>query len=264
MGLTLGRHDGEGRWYLLDVLRAKLEFPELKAAVLEQQKRYRPELMLIENASLGHALLPQFRQEARHGFRAVPAKGSKEERFVAQTDFPQSEQFVLPRNRRWLEPLLQELLAFPEGSCNDQVDALSQACKWIRLREQSLGNRHPETGRRLAMRRRETLRRRGSKDPAAHSDQGSQHTSEQFQRLMTDHGVTCSMSRSGNGWDNSAMESFFSSLKTERTARKVYRTRDAARADVFDYVERFYNPTRRHSTLGYLSPLEFEQQAVLP
>lgn len=55
------------------------------------------------------------------------------------------------------------------------------------------------------------------------------------------------MSRAGNVWDNSAMESFFSSLKTERTARKVYRTRDEARADVFDYIERFYNPRRRHS-----------------
>ena len=65
-----------------------------------------------------------------------------------------------------------------------------------------------------------------------HSDQGSQYTSEQFQRLMADHGITCSMSRSGNVWDNAAMESFFSSLKTERTARKVYRTRDDARADV--------------------------------
>ena len=56
------------------------------------------------------------------------------------------------------------------------------------------------------------------------------------------------------------MESFFSSLKTERTARKVYRTRNAARADVFDYIERFYNPTRRHSTLGYVSPIRYEQQ----
>src|SRR5476651_2696779 len=67
-----------------------------------------------------------------------------------------------------------------------------------------------------------------------HSDRGSQYTSEQFQRLMADHSVTCSMSRSGNCWDNAAMESFFSSLKTERTARKTYRTRDDARADVFD------------------------------
>jgi len=97
-----------------------------------------------------------------------------------------------------------------------------------------------------------------------HSDQGSQYTSEQFQRLMADHGITCSMSRSGNVWDNAAMESFFSSLKTERTARKVYRTRDDARADVFDYIERFYNPRRRHSTLGYLSPVEFEDKAMLP
>lgn len=96
-----------------------------------------------------------------------------------------------------------------------------------------------------------------------HSDQGSQYTSEQFQRLMSDNGVTCSMSRSGNVWDNAAMESFFSSLKTERTAKKTYRTRDQARADVFDYIERFYNAIRRHSTLGYVSPIEFEKQAVL-
>jgi putative transposase len=94
-----------------------------------------------------------------------------------------------------------------------------------------------------------------------HSDRGSQYTSEQFQRLLADHGVTCSMSRSGNVWDNAAMESFFSSLKTERTARRTYRTRDEARADVFDYVERFYNPKRRHSTLGYLAPTEFEMRA---
>ena len=96
-----------------------------------------------------------------------------------------------------------------------------------------------------------------------HSDQGSQYTSESFQRLLTDHGLSCSMSRSGNVWDNAAMESFFSSLKTERTTRTTYRTRDQAKADVFDYIERFYNPRRRHSALGYLSPMEFEQQAGL-
>jgi putative transposase len=69
------------------------------------------------------------------------------------------------------------------------------------------------------------------------------------------------ISRSGDIWDNAAMESFFSSLKTERTARKTYRTRDEAKADVFDYIECFYNPKRRHSTIGYLSPVEFEMQA---
>lgn len=91
-----------------------------------------------------------------------------------------------------------------------------------------------------------------------HSDRGSQYTSEHFQQLLREQGITCSMSRAGEVWDNSAMESFFSSLKTERTARKVYRTRGQARADVFDYIERFYNPTRRHSTLRYLSPIQFE------
>ena len=96
-----------------------------------------------------------------------------------------------------------------------------------------------------------------------HSDQGSQYSSEQFQRLMADSGIVCSMSRSGNVWDNAAMESFFSSLKTERTARKTYRNRNEARADVFDYIERFYNAIRRHSTIGYLSPVEFERKVGL-
>ena len=66
-----------------------------------------------------------------------------------------------------------------------------------------------------------------------------QYTSEQFQRLMADSGVVCSMSRSGNVWDNAAMESFFSSRKTERTSNKTYRTRNEAKTDVFDYIERF-------------------------
>jgi putative transposase len=92
--------------------------------------------------------------------------------------------------------------------------------------------------------------RRGKPDALLHhSDRGSQYTSEQFQRLMADHGVTCSMSRSGNCWDNAAMESFFSSLKTERTARKTYRTRDEAKADVFDYIERFYKRASQHPSV---------------
>ena len=104
--------------------------------------------------------------------------------------------------------------------------------------------------------------RRGKPDALLHhSDQGSQYTSEQFRQLMADNGVTCSMSRSGNVWDNAAMESFFSTLKTERTARKVYRSRNQARADIFDFIERFYNAKRRHSTIGYLSPIEFERRA---
>ena len=102
--------------------------------------------------------------------------------------------------------------------------------------------------------------RRGKPDQLLHhSDQGSQYTSDQFQRLLAEQGITCSMSRAGEVWDNSAMESFFSTMKTERVSRKVYRTRSEARSDVFDYIESFYNPKRRHSTLGYVSPVQFEE-----
>jgi len=104
------------------------------------------------------------------------------------------------------------------------------------------------------------LWRRGEpKALMVHSDQGSQYTSDEFQQLFMAQGITCSMSRRGDCWDNAAMESLFSSLKTERLSRKVYSTRDEARADVFDYVERFYNQQRRHSTLDFVSPVQFEQ-----
>lgn len=96
-----------------------------------------------------------------------------------------------------------------------------------------------------------------------HSDQGSQYASEDFQRQLAGLGITCSMSRSGNVWDNAVMESFFSTLKTERCHRRRYASRDDARADIFDYVERFYNPIRRHSTLGNRSPIAFEQAGAV-
>ena len=104
--------------------------------------------------------------------------------------------------------------------------------------------------------------RRGTPNTVLHhSDRGSQYTSAPFQHLLADHGVTCSMSRAGNIWDHAVMESFFSLLKTERTVAKLYRTRAQAKADVFDYIECFDNPRRRHSTLDYLSPMEFERKA---
>ena len=108
------------------------------------------------------------------------------------------------------------------------------------------------------------LWRRGK--PAAlmhHSDQGSQYTSDEFQQLLKSQNITCSMSRRGECWDNAAMESFFSTLKTERCARTVYQTRAQARADVFDYIERSYNPFRKHSKLNYLSPVQFEERQRL-
>lgn len=92
-----------------------------------------------------------------------------------------------------------------------------------------------------------------------HSDQGSQYASEDFQRLLAHHGIACSMSRKGDCWDNAAVESFFASLKKEHVYTKSrYQTREEARADLFEYIEGFYNSKRRHSTLGQVSPAEFE------
>lgn len=93
-----------------------------------------------------------------------------------------------------------------------------------------------------------------------HSDRGSQYTSEPDPPEAVVKGLACSMSRSGNCWDNAAMGKFFSSLKTART---LYHTLDQAKADVSDYIDRFYNPRRLHSTFGYLSPMKFDWQAEL-
>jgi putative transposase len=93
----------------------------------------------------------------------------------------------------------------------------------------------------------------------AHSDRGVQYASDHYQRVLQHHGITCSMSRKGNCWDNAPMESFFATLKKELVHQRLYPTRAAARQSLFDYIEVFYNRVRRHSTLGYMSPIMFEQ-----
>ncbi len=95
-----------------------------------------------------------------------------------------------------------------------------------------------------------------------HSDRGAQYLSDDYQALLKKHGIRCSLSGAGNCYDNAAVESFFSLLKRERVNRVRYRTREQARSDVFDYIERFYNRQRSHSYLGYISPVDFERQAV--
>jgi transposase InsO family protein len=95
----------------------------------------------------------------------------------------------------------------------------------------------------------------------AHSDRGSQYASEHYQQLLGKHGIECSMSGVGQCWDNAPMESFFSSMKKELTHHEDYATRAEARASIFEYIEVFYNRQRRHSTLGYVSPAEYERSA---
>jgi len=95
-----------------------------------------------------------------------------------------------------------------------------------------------------------------------HSDRGSQYASHAFQGKLAEYGMVCSMSRKGNCWDNAPAESFFNSLKNERVFGRRYATRTAALADLFEYIEAFYNRRRRHSTLGYRSPVQFLQDWI--
>ena len=95
-----------------------------------------------------------------------------------------------------------------------------------------------------------------------HSDQGSQYASDDYQDALDVHGIECSMSRKGDCWDNAVVESFFGSLKTELDAEDHWRTRAEARYDVFEYIEVFYNRQRRHSYLGYVSPVRYESEAA--
>jgi putative transposase len=95
-----------------------------------------------------------------------------------------------------------------------------------------------------------------------HSDRGSQYASNDYQDALDDLGVVCSMSRKGNCWDNAVAESFFATLKTELIYTRRFATRAEAREAIFDFIEVFYNGRRRHSTLGYLSPIDFEIKFV--
>jgi putative transposase len=103
-------------------------------------------------------------------------------------------------------------------------------------------------------------RRKPASKVLVHSDQGSQFTSLEWASFLKHHNLEHSMSRRGNCHDNAVAESFFNLLKRERIRRRTYKTREDARRDVFDYIEMFYNPKRKHARNGMLSPVEFERQ----
>ncbi len=103
-------------------------------------------------------------------------------------------------------------------------------------------------------------RRKPTDRVLVHSDQGSQFTSLEWASFLKHHNLEHSMSRRGNCHDNAVAESFFNLLKRERIRRRTYKTREDARRDIFDYIEMFYNPKRKHARNGMLSPVEFERQ----
>ena len=94
-----------------------------------------------------------------------------------------------------------------------------------------------------------------------HSDRSCQYASTDYRERLSEHGVTCSMSRKGNCWDNAVVERFFSRLKMELVHTRSFRTREEARRALFDYIEVFYIRKRRYSSLGYISPVEYERTA---
>lgn len=106
-------------------------------------------------------------------------------------------------------------------------------------------------------------RRRPGREVLVHSDQGTQYTSGDWRAFLRDHRLVPSMSRRGNCLDNAVAESFFQLLKRERIKRRIYASREEARQDVFDYIELFYNPTRRHGSNGKLSPINYEKSYYL-
>ena len=102
-------------------------------------------------------------------------------------------------------------------------------------------------------------RRRPGPGLIHHSDRGSQYACGDYQRALNSHGMICSMSRKGDCWDNSPMESWFHTLKNELVNHRDYKTRMQAKADIFEYIEVFYNRGRKHSALGYMTPAQYEK-----
>jgi len=103
-------------------------------------------------------------------------------------------------------------------------------------------------------------KRKAKNGVVIHSDQGSQYTSGDWQAFLKSHNSVCSMSRRGNCYDNAVVESFFQLLKRERIKRKTYKNREEAKQDIFNYIEMFYNPIRRHGYNNDLSPVELERR----
>jgi transposase InsO family protein len=127
------------------------------------------------------------------------------------------------------------------GWAMDATMPAELVCRALRM---AIGQRQPQTGLIL------------------HSDRGSQYASHEYQALLKQHGIVCSMSRKGNCWDNAVMERFFLNLKMERVWQRDYANQLEARKDVTDYIVGFYNCVRRHAALGNVAPIVYEQQAA--
>lgn len=144
----------EQAWHLLDLTRARLEYPDLKARMRHLKAHWRAEEVLVEDSSNGTALVQQFRSEGELGYRLVRARHTKLERLIPQLDLLHSNQVRFSTNAPWWETLRREMAAFPDSRFDDQVDSISQFLGWIRGRQgQGFMDRNPSTGRRRMLNR---------------------------------------------------------------------------------------------------------------
>lgn len=148
VGMTWGFRDG--KWYLLDVIRVQYAFTKLTERMLAWHRQWRADALLIEGASIGHALYDQAREARLPGIIRCPTpRGSKLDRFAGITMQLQTGDFLLPASADWLPALRSELLAFPDGRNDDQVDALTQFCEFAFQTQSWVNERFDERGRRI-------------------------------------------------------------------------------------------------------------------
>lgn len=148
VGMTFGWHAEEECWYLLDIIRKRLDYTELKATVKRERKRWRADKVLIESSAMGHALLQEFRKETSGVYQAINVVSSKLDRFIPQTDWIKSGRLVIPTDKPWFDTFRRELLAFPDSAHDDQVDALIQFAEYTRRSQAGYLDTDPHTGRR--------------------------------------------------------------------------------------------------------------------
>lgn len=159
VGLTFGWHAEEERWYLIDVIRERLKFPELMDRVKAARMHWRADRVLVEDSQLGSGIIQQMRTEAHGVYVPVKPTDGKVERFVRQTDWIKSGKLVIPTDRAWFDAFRRELLQFPNAKHDDQVDALTQFANHMKRKQGAYLDTDPETGQRRGQYRPERPRR---------------------------------------------------------------------------------------------------------
>lgn len=159
VGMTFGWHDQEMRWYLIDVIRGRLDYTELKSTIRRWRERWVADKVLIEASAMGNALLQEFRRETNGVFQPINVVHSKLDRFIPHTDWIKSDKLAIPINKPWFDTFRRELLLFPDASYDDQVDALTQFAEYMRRSQIAYLDTDPHSGRRMGQIHRERPRR---------------------------------------------------------------------------------------------------------